>query len=164
VPHPTRNTAAYVAPISEQLKSRPRRFTQLQYECYCIAREMIGLVDPDYASGEYIVQFAYMNSKAHYVKVHTDNHDISYQYVLTLGDFAGASLRAYLSKDRSSYLDFATIGSFVKVDGRHPHEVILSPNFRGDRFTCIWYKNYDRRKRRDDAILKTPYVVNEAML
>ena len=34
----------------------------------------------------------------------------------------------------------------IKFDGRYPHEVVTN-NFRGDRFTVIWFKNYDHRIR-----------------
>ena len=132
-------------------------------QVYEPAVKLIEKLDPDYAAGEYVVQFAYMNSPNHYVKCHIDN-DVSYQYLLTLGDFRGATLRAYTAANKSVHVDFAGNGCIVQFDGRLPHEVI-SDGFSGDRFTVIWYKHYDHRKQtRDDPLLETPRYVDESTL
>jgi hypothetical protein len=121
------------------------------------------LAQPDYAAGEYVVQFALMNDASHHVKCHTDD-DVSFQYALTLGDFSGATLRVYKTRDKSAYIDFRDAkNQIVKFDGRLPHEV-LTDGFRGHRFTVIWYKNFDHRKRTDDPILQAPAIVDTSAL
>ena len=106
-------------------------------QVYEPAVKLIEQLDPDYAGGEYVIQFAYMNDPSHFVKCHVDSGDVSFQYALTLGDFQGASLRAYTVANKSAHIDFAGSGRIVQFDGRLPHEVV-NDGFRGDRFTVIW--------------------------
>ena len=186
--HPTKNTGVYIVPPAAQLAQG--KVTPLQWAVYEPAVKLIERLDPEYAAGEYVVQFAYMNQASHFVKCHVDN-DVSFQYSLTLGDFCGASLRAYTTVSKSAHVDFTESGRIVQFDGRLPHEVV-SDGFRGDRFTVIWcawlrmepqdcsckclftrfvsahtcrYKNYDHRKQAcDDPLLETPLFVDESRL
>ena len=72
------------------------------------------------------------------IKLHTDANNISYQYLLSLGDFSGCKLRVHLNKE--THQDFEYRNLILKADGRLPHEVIFN-NFKGDRFTVIWVSN-----------------------
>jgi hypothetical protein len=163
VQHPTRkNKGVYVVPPSAQLANG--NITQMQWRVYQIAVKVLESIDPDYAAGEFVVQFAYMNDPLHHVKCHEDRDDVSHQYALTLGNFSGAVLRTYLSRSKTSFVDFGEKKQIVKFDGRLPHEVV-NEDFLGDRFTVIFYKNYDARPRyveRDDPIIEAPHLVHES--
>jgi hypothetical protein len=45
----------------------------------------ISLVDPDFADGEFVVNYSCMTKPEQYVKKHVDSDDISHQYALALG-------------------------------------------------------------------------------
>ena len=89
------------------------KLTALQYMAYSRAAALISVVDPKWAAGDFVVQFAYMNDPSHHVKCHVDN-DVSFQYGLALGDFSGAALRCYLDKEKTAYRDFEAPGRIVK--------------------------------------------------
>ena len=64
--------------------------------------------------------------------------------------------------DKRTHQDFDNRNRVLRVDGRFPHEVVLE-RFRGDRFTVIWYKNYDVRGRysaHDDELEPNPRYVS----
>ena len=147
--HNFKNTAVYVKPVHEQKLTREAK------RAYEMASDILNMVDPDYAAGEYLVQFAHMCSDEHRVEKHVDGEDISYQYAVSLGDYMGATLRSYGEK---GFTDLDNHNKIAKFDGRLPHEVIKN-NFSGNRFTVIWYKNYDHRKTQADPILRTPSFV-----
>ena len=164
IKHNFKNTYVYNLPIWEQFytwKGSQKRCVA-KLVGYCIARNIIQIVDPDFAAGEFVVQFAYMSGGGH-VGWHKDG-DISYQYAMSLGDFSGAYLRAYLQdhkksqKDSQMYYELDYKDKIVAFDGRLPHEVVTD-NFRGERFTIIFYKTYDHRKTKPDPIMKEPHVV-----
>ena len=77
--------------VDSQLAAR--KITQLQWHAYSLARQLLEAFDPDYAAGEFLVQFAFMDETSHTVACHIDDNDISHQYALALGDFSGALLR-----------------------------------------------------------------------
>ena len=79
------STAAFVTPVSEQAG-----LTHEKREAYEMAMQLLQSIDPQYAAGETLVQFALMESHEQYVKLHRDDHDISFQYALSLGDYQGA--------------------------------------------------------------------------
>ena len=156
VRHPFLNTAAYVAPVSEQKISAPAK------EAHALAAKILRKVDPNYVEGEYVTQFSLMTKSEHYVKKHTDSNDISYQYALGLGDNSGAPLRLYSSHaENSPYSDVDYSYKVVKFDGRLPHEVRVPADFKGERYSVIWYKNFDARKTTADPIFNTPKIVFE---
>ena len=146
-----RNTAAFIRPVREQ-----SGLSQEHRLVHGLAMYIIKMVDPEYASGETIVQFALMNTPQQYVRNHTDSEDVSFQYAMSLGDYSGAWLRAKDADGRIHDLDNAR--KIVRFDGRLEHEVFLD-HFQGQRFTVIWYKNYDHRKTTPDPIWKKPVVV-----
>lgn len=152
VPHNFKNTTVYVKPVPEQ--GGP---THEQKKVYRKAMRILRLIDPEYAAGETLVQFAHMNSPNHYVDRHTDGHDISPQYAVSLGSYRGATLRCFDTSGGAHDVDNRF--KIVRFDGRLPHEVVKAPTFEGDRFTVIWYKNYDARKAQPDPIVETPCVV-----
>ena len=98
-----------------------------------------------------------MDRHTHYVKKHVDDQDISHQYALGLGDYAGAELRVW-NKTQSNFQDFDYRHKVLKMDGRNYHELV-SKKFEGERFTVIWYKHYDHRMNQADPIFDTPKVV-----
>lgn len=155
LPHPFRNTAVYVKPVEEQKGKSP-----LQKEAYRLAHRVIRLIDKPFSEGEYMVQFSLMNSPDHYVKKHTDAHDITFQYNLVMGNHQGAFLRTYDAA--GAFTDIETgHGTYkvIKFDGRLPHEVVLH-DFQGTRYTAIWFKNYDHRMTEANKVLGTPRVVH----
>lgn len=152
VQHNFKNTAAYVTPVSEQ-----RGPTLEQKSAYRKAMRMLRAIDPDYAAGETVVQFAHMNTAEHYVARHVDREDISYQYAISLGVYRGAALRTYDSAGQAYDID--NHHQLARFDGRLPHEVVVDSDFEGDRYTVIFYKNYDHRKVAPDAVVETPSIV-----
>ena len=151
VRHNFMNTAAYVRPVEDQ------KVPALWKKAYRKAMRVLRGIDPGYAEGETVVQFAYMSSPMHYVARHRDANDISHQYAMSLGDYKGATLRVYDGSGKAHDMD--NRHKIVKFDGRLPHEVIVDQSFHGERFTVIYYKNYDSRKSRPDPVVGTPSIV-----
>ena len=73
---------------------------------------------------------------------------------------AAVAMAVQSPRRRGAAVDFAGGGRIVQFDGRLPHEVVRD-SFHGDRFTVIWYKCYDHRKRCDDPLLVRPCFVDE---
>ena len=148
--HPFRNTAVYIESIPSQLMNG--KISAVQYRAYKLARKIFKMVDPEFMSGECLINFSRMNSKSHHVKRHTDNEDISHQYALALGEYNGAQLRCYDSA--GNFTDFDYRYKIVKLDGRLPHEVVGMKEFQGERFSIIAYKNYDSRMSAPGPIIE----------
>ena len=100
-----------------------------------MAKKLITLIDPDFAAGEYVVNYACMSQPDQYVKKHTDSEDISYQYALNLGEYKGAYTRCFDEND-NVLGEFDYHRKIFKMDGRLPHEVIQS-KFEG------WLRPYN---------------------
>ena len=146
--HNFKKTAVYTQPVREQKTLKP-----YQKMAYYLASEVIKLIDPDFAAGEYLVNFSHMDSKRHYVKRHVDADDISYQYLLAFGDYVGTvALRVYDERGQSQMFDCRD--RILKMDGRLPHEVVKSYDFEGDRFAVIFYKSYDARMAKADPVFR----------
>ena len=150
IKHNFKNTGVCVTPVAERKVSPHRKVA------YALAMEILRLMDPEYAAGETLVQFAHMCQQDDRVDRHVDKEDISHQYALSLGQYEGATLRAYDAQHTPHDLD--NRWRIARFDGRLPHEVVCA-NFWGDRFTVIWYKNYDSRKTKADPILDTPTLI-----
>lgn len=133
---PFKGTAAFLMPVRKQNLKREVK------AAYTLARTIIADIDPEYAAGEFMVNFGYINSRDHRVKKHTDSHDVSHQYALGLGSYKGAKLRIH---HESGPIDVDYRHKVVKFDGRIPHEVVMDDDFEGERFSVIWFKNYDSR-------------------
>ena len=163
---PCRNgssTVHCVRSVEQQLAAK--KVKRVHYDAYLLAKDVLEKVDPEYAGGEYRVQFAYMNDPSHRVSKHKDSSDVNFQYALSLGNFSGAKLRAY-NEDETNWKDFDYKGRVLRVDGRLSHEVVLD-HFVGDRYTIIFYKNYDHRYKTpfgDKPLMLTPCFVNESKL
>jgi hypothetical protein len=153
--HNFKNTVVWVKPPLVQLKDG--KICKAKFQAWLLASMIIERVDPNYAAGEYEVNFSMMNSAQHYVKKHIDGDDISHQYALGLGQYSGAMLRVW-SKDQSAYQDFDYRHKILKLDGRNYHELVTN-NFQGERFTVIWYKVYDHRMTQPDPICDAPAIV-----
>ena len=134
-----------------------RNIAKWKKELWALSKELITMTDPDFAAGEYVVNFASMIKPEHYVKKHVDSEDISYQYALTLGHYRGAHLRCY-DEQENVLGNFDYYRKVFKMDGRLPHEVITD-NFQGERFTIVWFKTYDHRKTEPDPIFREPCFV-----
>lgn len=170
--HNFKNTGVYNLPMQDQCAKWSKQERLPKLTAYWLAYEILKIIDPYYASGEFIVQFAYMNANG-FVKIHKDKEDISHQYALSLGEFTGATLRVYHKNFRETnptersfqiqsgnYTDIDYRNKVVKFDGRRAHEVVTD-DFQGERFTIIYYKNYDHRKDRADPIFPYPEIVYE---
>ena len=138
-------------------KVESRNLPSWKLQLWDLSKQLITLVDPDFASGEYIVNYSCMNKPEQYVKKHVDTDDISFQYAMGLGDYKNAALRIY-GKDGEVIGDFDYNKKICKMDGRLPHELI-SDGFEGQRFCVIWFKCYDHRKSEPDPIFDTPCYV-----
>ena len=149
IKHPFKNTGVFVRPVAQQKRSEAER------GAYELASRVLRAIDPDYARGEYTVQFALMESECR-VDKHKDD-DVSHQYAYSFGDFTGATLRVY-DRGGRAYQDIDYKDRILKFEGRNFHEV-LANGFEGQRFSVIWYKNYDARQIRPDPLLETPEIV-----
>lgn len=69
--HNFKNTAVYTEPVMNQTG-----LNEWQKTAYRLAASVIELLDPEFAAGEYLVNFSHMNSADHYVKKHVDKDDI----------------------------------------------------------------------------------------
>lgn len=134
-----------------------RNLPKWKIELWKLSKQLLMLIDPDFASGEYVVNYSCMTKKEQYVKKHVDSDDISHQYALALGNYRNASLRCYDEHD-NVLGDFDYNRKVCKMDGRLPHELV-SENFEGERFCVIWFKSYDHRKTEPDPICKEPCFV-----
>ena len=154
IQHPFVNTAVYLTPVEQQ-----EGLSDAEREAYRLAMAILLEIDPDYTEGATLVNFSLLNSPTHYVKQHVDKNDVSYQYALSLGSFEGVRLR--VTGEDSQAQDFGIRRKVLRFDGRLPHEAVLAPTFNGNRFTVIWYKNFDARQTKAAPILQTPTIVYE---
>ena len=134
-----------------------QRLPKWKKELWTLAKKLITLIDPDFAAGEYVVNYACMNQPDQYVKKHTDSEDISYQYALNLGDYKGAYTRCF-DENENVLGEFDYHRRICKMDGRLPHEVIQT-DFEGVRYTLVWFKVYDHRKTKPDPLFPHPCFV-----
>ena len=137
-----------VTPVEE------RNIAKWKKELWALSKELITMIDPDFAAGEYVVNYACMTQPEHFVKKHVDSDDISHQYSMALGEYSGAYLRCYDEED-NVLGDFDYQYEVCKMDGRLPHELI-SDDFEGERFCVVWFKTYDHRKTEPDPICREP--------
>ena len=153
--HNFKNTAVNLQSVHKQ-----KGINEYQKRAYVLAKCVIELLDPVFAKGEtYLVNFSHMDSRLQHVKKHVDGDDITYQYILSFGDYQGdVKLFVY---DALGYFrqSFNCKGRILKVDGRRPHRVRKTPDFEGNRFAVIWYKSYDERITAPTPILEDPYFV-----
>ena len=140
-------------------KVESRKLPSWKLKLWDLSKKIITLIDPDFAAGEFIVNYSCMNKSEHYVKKHIDSNDISYQYALTLGNYRGAKVKTYDEKD-NVLGEFDYYKAPCRFDGRLPHEVVTD-NFCGtcNRFTLVWFKCYDYRKSEPDPFCYTPCYV-----
>ena len=127
-------------------------------DLWTLSRQLIEIIDPDFAIGEYVVNYSTMTDPTHYVKKHTDSDDISYQYGMSLGDYEGTFKTRIYDADDDVVGDYNYKNRVLKMDGRLPHEVITE-GFKGVRHCVIFFKSYDHRKSVCDPILETPCFV-----
>jgi hypothetical protein len=125
---------------------------------WTLSQQLIEIIDPDFAVGEYVVNYSTMTDPKHYVKKHTDSDDISYQYGMSLGDYEGTFETRIYDKDDKVVGDYDYKNRVLKMDGRLPHEVI-SKGFKGVRHCVIFFKSFDKRKLVCDPIFETPCFV-----
>ena len=124
-----------------------------------MAKAILEMVDPAFAaSGNVLVQFALIDDSSHHVYRHVDAEDITFQYVMCLGDYTGATLRAF--RPNGLYQDFSVHRKMLRIDGRFPHEVVMS-DFAGERFSVIYYKNFDDSMPEPSPKLLDPAIVFE---
>jgi hypothetical protein len=153
--HNFRNAAVNLQRVQEQAGLNLEQ--KIAYEK---AKLVIELLDPDFAVGEtYLVNFSHMNSRHHYVKKHVDSGDITYQYILSFGEYTGDVKLFVYNKDGSFNQAYDCKDRILKVDGRLPHRVRKTPGFEGNRFAVIWYKSFDARITAPTPVLETPEFV-----
>jgi len=131
--------------------------TPQQKALYAKACELLLLIDADYAGEykDYVVNFSCMSEpQIHYVKEHTDDDDIKFQYALVLGDCTGGELKVWDSNGNEKVIDYKN--KILKLDGRLPHEVLP---FTGRRYCIIWYKVFDRRMDKPAEIFEPAEIV-----
>ena len=78
--------------------------------------------------------------------VHVDRNDTTYQYALSLGDFASGGHLVMSTDDPYSYVKYDTKGRLTRCDGRHPHWVTRHQG--GDRYSLVFYNITGKRTPR----------------
>ena len=139
-------------------KVEKRSLPKWKLKLWKLSKQLITLIDPDFAAGEFVVNYSCMNKPEQYVKKHVDSDDVSHQYAMALGNYKNAALRLYDENDKVIG-DFDYHKKVCKMDGRLPHELV-SDGFEGERFCVIWFKSYDHRQTKADPIFKTPCYVD----
>ena len=153
--HNFKNTAVNLQHVQDQ-----KGINDYQKRAYAMAKGVIDLLDPEFAAGEtYLVNFSHMNSRHHYVKRHVDVDDITYQYILSFGEYQGDVKLFVYDKMGNFHQSYNCKDRILKVDGRLPHRVRKTPDFEGNRFAVIWYKSYDARISVPTPVLANPYFV-----
>jgi hypothetical protein len=124
---------------------------------WSLAKKLLTLYDKEYAAGEFVVQFSKICSPHHYVPIHTDDNDISFQYHITVGDYENVFLECYDPKGNiHSYYSQPYL--MLKMDGRLKHQV-RQVNMTGNRYCIIFYKLYDCNiKHSEDIFFPPDYV------
>ena len=155
--HNFKDTGVHLRPVeTQEITPKSLRFRKLK--CYLLAKTILQKIDPTFASGPFIVQFAMMSSPDHKVERHVDRDDITHQYVLSLGAFKNARF-VIEEPEAPNPLRFDTRHKMLRVDGRNPHWV-ENDGFEGERFTVIFYKGYDFNFK-EPAPRQAPEVVFE---
>jgi hypothetical protein len=139
-------------------KVETRALPSWKLKLWDLSNQLITLIDPDFAAGEFVVNYSCMNKPEQYVKKHVDSDDVSHQYAMALGNYKNAALRLYDEYDKVIG-DFDYHKKVCKMDGRLPHE-LMSDGFEGERFCIIWFKSYDHRQTEADPIFATPCYIN----
>ena len=126
-----------------------RQLPKWKKDLYLACDDLINEIDPEFAKdGHYAVNFSCMtDAQKHFVKVHTDSHDISHQYGIVLGNTKGGRLTCWNKNGTTQTVDYHR--KILKMDGRLQHTV---GNFTGKRYCVIFYKLYDPRKSCCDPI------------
>jgi hypothetical protein len=140
-PHNIPERAGYYVCTKDPLE---RTLPRWKKSLWLKARELLNLYDPDFAAGEYVVQFSKMSSTSHSCKMHEDSKDIGPQYIMYLGNYRNAILQAF-DQVGKSYRCFSKLYLMLKVDGCLKHRVLME-NFTGIRYAVIFYKMYDFRQ------------------
>jgi hypothetical protein len=131
-------------------------------ELWVLATELMKLIDPEYVSKQYVVHFAKMSEFKNSIHLHTDEWDIGPQYIVHFGDFDGAELRVYNSREEKRTSDFFSVSKprqIIYVDARFAHEVLID-NYSGDRYSMIVYQLWREDKLVPDPFLYPPRLVN----
>ena len=134
-----------------------RNFPKWKKDLYATCDKLINEIDPDFAKdGHYAVNFSCMtDTTKHYVKVHTDSHDISHQYGIVLGEnVKGGHLTCWNSNGTTQTVDYHR--KILKMDGRLQHSC---GKFEGRRYCVIFYKLYDPRKVCEDPIFEPARLI-----
>jgi hypothetical protein len=82
------------------------------------------------------------DDKMQVISKHKDKDDITYQYVVALGDYDGGELTVW-SPDGSTKESCNIHNRIVRLDGRCAHQV--EPVTRGHRYIVYFFKCFDRR-------------------
>ena len=154
VKHTLNNWGVCIKSVEERLLEKCGSDNELYdatITAYHIAAKIFSRIDPDYTKGYYAIQFSCMDEQGHYVEWHTDFNDITFQYLLGLGNHSGAWIR-------TCGKDINYRHRVVKMDGRLGHEVVTE-EFKGTRFAVIAYKAYDERITEPTPILMEPEIV-----
>jgi hypothetical protein len=126
------------------------------------ATELFSFVVPNFVEKQYNIQFSKMSSSNPNTMVewHTDDNDISHQYMVNFGSWTGAEIVCYSPDPSSSFQEifsFSEQRKVLKFDGRLPHEVRLN-NFEGDRYSVILYQTWHENKFQPDPIVFCPSI------
>lgn len=151
--HNFKNKAVFLQDVCQQMI-----VNAYQKRAYELAKAVIELLDPKFAKGEFLVNFSHMNSRCHYVKKHVDRDDVTFQYILSFGEYDGDVLLSVYDKRGLWLRAFNCKDKILKFDGRLPHRV-HKHKFHGDRFAVIWYKSYDARITEATPIFDQPHFV-----
>jgi hypothetical protein len=124
-------------------------------EFWVLATALMKIIDPEYISKQYVVHFAKMSEFKNNIPLHTDEWDIGPQYIIHFGDFEGAELRVYNTREQKRTTDFFSVSKprqIIYVDARWAHEVLIG-DYSGDRYSMIVYQLW-----REDKSVPDPYM------
>ena len=107
-------------------------------ELWKLAKNILIIFKPSYiGEDDYCVQFSKLDGEeGGFVEKHEDGGDIGKQIVFSWGGYMGGCLKF---EDGTEIMHQ---NQLVEVDGRNKHWV--EKGFSGSRYSCIFFKMYDR--------------------
>ena len=126
---------------------------------YEISMDLMTKLDPDWVGkNRRIAIQVNVLQKGHEVHIHRDEGDLSPQYGLVLGDFAGGDFVTINPDKKEGYRFSNASGLLFQMDGRCPHKV--EPVKDGTRFSVYFFKSFDEDWKTSEPIMWPPKVVH----
>ena len=115
-------------------------------ELWKLAKNLLLIFKSSYiGEDDYCVQFSKLDGEeGGFVEKHEDGRDIEKQIIFSWGGYKGGSLKF------EDGTEIVHQNQLVEVDGRNRHWV--EEGFSGSRYSCIFFKMYDRRYNKPKRI------------